>query len=249
MEFIPNQPIIFEDVPDSFALPFLQNDTVSFQFKRDICQSAENVVCNPDFSLETDLITNGNFNSGLTGWDYSGSDWAIFAGKATAVSTTPLSQLSLALTSGKFYKIKFTISGILTAAAVNFGGLGLIKTLVADGTYEIYPPAYISGDSDALRFLISEDGIQLDNISVYDVCWEIEDFEDGRFDINTGLCKTDNTVSSTASQNTLSATNTNYIITITLSNYVSGSITLNIGDASISGIAGNGVFTFVSENN
>ena len=63
-------------------------------------------------TLGAELITNGTFATGLSGWADSGSSWSWSAGTAlhTAGSVSTLSQ-SVSVTSGGTYQVQFTMSG------------------------------------------------------------------------------------------------------------------------------------------
>ena len=82
----------------------------------------------PDATYGSDLITNGTFNTDLSGWTVGGADWSWDAtGKAAHAATgaTTLSQLSATI--GQHYRVKFTIAKTSgTNVAVSFGGVALV---------------------------------------------------------------------------------------------------------------------------
>ncbi len=96
-------------------------------------------------------VTNGNFDTDLTGW--SGANWAWNAGGGdgyalhTAGSTTALTSTFTAV-SGQSYKVTFTVRNMTTGTVVP--GLGTSASIVsANGTYTEY---FVANSASALTF-------------------------------------------------------------------------------------------------
>ncbi len=91
--------------------------------------------------LGTELVTNGTFDSDLSGWT-AGANWSWSANKAlhTATSAETLSQ-NILVTSGKYYQIEFTFVRSAGDIKLNIDGIyfinyGTIKTYSGSGTYK-----------------------------------------------------------------------------------------------------------------
>ncbi len=87
-------------------------------------------------TLGTELVTNGNFATNLTGW--TGTNWSWSSGTAlhTAGATASLSQSSTAGVIGDTYKVEFTISAATVGSVrMYFGGVwGGLKSTNATHT-------------------------------------------------------------------------------------------------------------------
>lgn len=150
----------------------------------------ENVVLNGDYEeLGSELVTNGDFSSGSTGWENAfGGQWVISSGKATlavGVDGSYLRTVSNILTSGKSYKAVITTSGGLdsnnkvTIHASSDTG----QSIESDGTHT----KYFTADGTSFRFLgtATDRPISIDSVSVQQVDpndrwslgtgWSIED--------------------------------------------------------------------------
>ena len=118
--------------------------------------------------LGPELVTNGNFSNGATGWTL-GSGWTVVSGvaKKSTVGTANAVSQSVGVSANKFYRVLFTVSE-LTAGSVNvrLGGTATVNfSATANGTYSIVIP---SAGIDAFVYFYSGstfDGA-IDNISV-----------------------------------------------------------------------------------
>jgi len=251
IQFISNQPIIFQDVPNNFALPYLLNDTISFQYKKSLCQGSENLVCNPNFELGDNLIVNGNFSSGLANWIYADDTWELESGKAVCQTAfEQFYQQSIPITNDKYYKVSFEVSGIdgVVSGALSVSLGADLPAIVVDrnGSYFLYIQYDSSVNAGKLIFEASITGVSIDNVSIQETCWYISS---DKITIDNALCYLGDLFSATASQTILSAIATDYIVTLTIENYVSGLLSISVGDADITGLSGNGTFSFVANNN
>jgi hypothetical protein len=123
-----------------------------------------------------ELVTNGDFATD-TDWT-KGTGWTISGGAATVVApgstVTNLTQ-TIAITSGKTYKIEFTLSGATNLQDFDFilaNGDGADLTYTANGTYSIFKTMAASASVIQFRMSgISEtgDSVTIDNVSVREV--------------------------------------------------------------------------------
>ena len=85
----------------------------------------------------SELITNGDFSGGTTGWN-AGAGWSIGSGKASVdnASSTPLTQSGLAVITGKKYNVSFEISDYVSGGfQFQFGGSQVVGSVNANGVY------------------------------------------------------------------------------------------------------------------
>jgi hypothetical protein len=109
--------------------------------------------------LGPEVITNGNFSDGSTGWTSTGTGWAIGSGIATHTGTVSGDLTQASLTVGKTYKITATITG--TGATVYLGD----STNLGQQTGSFSAIATCAG-STTLRVRCPHDAVTIDNISV-----------------------------------------------------------------------------------
>jgi len=85
----------------------------------------------------SELITNGDFSGGNTGWSV-GAGWSIGSGKASVdnASSTPLTQSGLAVIIGKKYNVSFEVSDYVSGGfQFQFGGSQVVAAVSANGVY------------------------------------------------------------------------------------------------------------------
>jgi len=85
----------------------------------------------------SELITNGDFSGGNTGWN-PGAGWSIGSGKASVdnASSTPLTQSGLAVIIGKKYNVSFEVSDYVSGGfQFQFGGGQVVAAVSANGVY------------------------------------------------------------------------------------------------------------------
>ena len=127
-------------------------------------------------SYGTELVTNGTFDSDLSGWT-AGASWTWSDGKArdNVIASSPSSDLSqtISVTLGKVYAIRFDISGLSGGTPTAFWGGSTLVSVTADGSYEEYVVATASSHD----FLIkgSQALYYVDNVSVKEVLFDQPD--------------------------------------------------------------------------
>lgn len=91
----------------------------------------------PHATYGSELVTNGTFNTDLSGWTVGGADWSWVGGAATHAATGATTLRQLTVSTAAHYRVKFTIiktSGTSITAA--FGGVTLvIQTANSTGSY------------------------------------------------------------------------------------------------------------------
>lgn len=119
-------------------------------------------------SVGSELVTNGNFSVG-TGWTL-GAGWTISGGNAVygGAGNGNLNQ-NISATTGKFYKVEFTIVSITGGVRVGLGGITYTSFYTTTGQKTIY---INKTDGNALLyFQVQAAGnlISIDNVSVKEV--------------------------------------------------------------------------------
>lgn len=107
-------------------------------------------------TLGSELITNGSFGSGLSGWTDSGSTWSAVSGKArhTAGSASTISQ-NVSVSFGSTYQLEFVISG-RTAGSVSFnvGAVPVVDTGTTTSFTSSNQKSVIAGSSGSVAFSV-----------------------------------------------------------------------------------------------
>lgn len=115
--------------------------------------------------LGPELVTNGDFSSGTTGWTV-GAGWSVSGGAANAsVSSAVLSQNSV-FTSGKWYKLTFQQTFSTGSLQLRIAGAQNIGYFNSSGVITAYVYATVSG---ALEFNGTSLTTVIDNISVREI--------------------------------------------------------------------------------
>lgn len=160
IEFIPNQPIIFE--PDTqpcknndskqYNMLLQAGDLLHFQFKNDPCGSE--ILCQPEVT-GTDIIQNSAFTGGTTGWTLDGN-WtygAVLANTVTVQATASSAVMYQALASmttapqlGHPYKAVIYVYQYITGTLSVFMGDTLIGKVSSQGTHEFFITPSLVGD-------------------------------------------------------------------------------------------------------
>lgn len=144
--------------------------------------------------LGSELITNGDFSNGSTGWTL-GVGWNIDSGMANRISSASTSTIfQSAVTTGKMYKITFTVLNYVSGNILNDGASSpIIRS--SNGTYtEIYISRFAY-----VQFFASANFIgSIDNVSVKEVLSTATPILD--VDAYSGIIK--NKANSTAITNT-----------------------------------------------
>jgi hypothetical protein len=120
-------------------------------------------------TLGSELVSNGDFSNGGTGW-YVGGGWTVSSGAAsTAASFTDVLYQDITVVAGRTYQVAFDLSGVSGGGVLPslYGGTTVFgPTLTAEQRHVIHLVA-ASGNT-ALRFFksFSSAAFTLDNISV-----------------------------------------------------------------------------------
>lgn len=119
------------------------------------------------YTAPPNLITNGDFASGLSGWT-AGSDWSWAAGKAqdTGTNSDTRAELSqtLSTVSGATYRLTFTISNIAGGSpSVLLNGSNLVSSISTPGTITA---TFTGTGSDTLTWNGANATYVIDNVSV-----------------------------------------------------------------------------------
>ena len=141
-------------------------------------------------SYGTELVTNGDFSDGSTGW--TGSDWTISSGQATVTGTgvnknlygTPTSNAVV----GKLYQLSYevitssVVNGSFRAGAysgASFFGGSFLSLPVSVGTHKVNFIGAPSGAGSVLDFWLyasaSSGTLTIDNVSVKEVTFDESD--------------------------------------------------------------------------
>lgn len=115
-------------------------------------------------ALGSELITNGDFSNGATGWTL-GSETTVAGGKATIASTgaaSVLSQTPASFSAAKFYAVSFDATVRSGSAKLENSGGGTYVTIATTGRHN----CIVTGISQVIFNRITACSIDFDNISV-----------------------------------------------------------------------------------
>tara|TARA_A200000159_G_scaffold46696_1_gene42981 strand:+ start:254 stop:1294 length:1041 start_codon:yes stop_codon:yes gene_type:complete len=219
-----------------------------------------------------DLVTNGDFSNGTTGWSVLYGSISVSSGVLTLTedgsdAVTARVYQSIPVQQGKTYVVKASVSnatagtGVLTVAESIHALAGNPSASTANGDLVVYYTA----SSDSLVVAFSTSGstartVELDNVSVQEVGENL--VTNGTFDYDSGWTKgtgwtiSGGTASSDGSQTSayseLSqvlgvsvAVGDTFTVTYTVSNYGAGAMTSIFGNDAGTARIGNGTFTDV----
>ena len=216
---------------------------------------SDELVRNGDFSeLGPELIINGDFATD-SDWNKQ-PDWFIINGKAVAdlAINRYIAQnfSSGALTSGKVYKIVFTVSDYVTGnLKAQFSGGGSVQdiaTINSNGTYTFYKEAVNNATGFRFKGIASGGGFtgKIDNVSVKRVD------PDDDWILGTGWNFGDNKVvfdggaDAAVTQSPTVEPNTLYRVSFTVADRTTGSLQLRLGNSGVVDVtvSDNGNFSF-----
>ena len=146
IQFIDNQPIIFDSQLDTYSLCkadnsiqcayYTANDTIYAQWKQTSC-TGTNDLCNSLFdNTNANLISNGTFNTGTTGWTLAGGAAYDSVNDRVEINGGSLTQSGLGIAGGNICYISFDYGGATagTALTIQLGGTS-VATLTSGGSY------------------------------------------------------------------------------------------------------------------
>lgn len=159
IEFIPNQPIIFEadDQPcknnDSkqYNMLLQAGDRLHFQFKNDPC--GDELLCTPN-TLGTDIITNSGWDGSTTGWVLD-SEWTFEAvapntvtvnSTGSAVIYQPLANMVASPQLGNPYRVVIYVTQYVSGILSVFLGNTLVGKVSSAGSHIFYVTPSLVGD-------------------------------------------------------------------------------------------------------
>jgi hypothetical protein len=127
--------------------------------------------CKGGLVLGAELVANGDFSNGSTGWTEVGTGWSISGGAASAVNVTgfaAIGQTTPATVAGKFYQCRITVSGYTSGQVhIYAGSAGYSPAMSANGSY-----SFIIQASGTAGVWVRGDGNftgTVDNISVREI--------------------------------------------------------------------------------
>jgi hypothetical protein len=127
-----------------------------------------NAVISADPSTEgVELVTNGNFTGGATGWLF-GAGWAYGANNMVATSASGVLYTNIAHTIGKTYKVVVTLSNVTSGSlGMQIGGSDVTATIGnSNGTFTVY---FCPNSAGATYFFASNFSGIVDDISIKEV--------------------------------------------------------------------------------
>ncbi len=268
LEFIPNQPFIFEKPIGDY--PCLNNDPKHYaQLVQDgditcvqwILEECDEPICEPDMVMDPVGADELGAWSNTSGWTTTGSDNLSFVG-ANAVATSP-SQLSLSLTSNSIYRLKFDVDYLTANSTFYFQLLGTVNdssttVITESGSYEFYLTALSAGADLYLRFInplvakVPADTLSISNIELiqWTDCWQDEAPDDlptwsYSFDGANGKFCSLVTDSGDLINTTAFTTTGNYHgVTLVIDSCTQGGLEVYLGSVLLGTTSGNGSFEF-----
>lgn len=118
-----------------------------------------------DLELGDELLSNGGFDTDLTGWTPSDGDWSVSGGAAihTPGASATLTQ-DVTGVGEAVYVLEITVSGITAGSVQISDSENISKTITANGTYKAID--YLSLSTDTITISVSSDfDGQIDSIS------------------------------------------------------------------------------------
>jgi len=156
VEFIPNQPVIFEadDQPcknadtRQYNILLQSEDHLHVQVKNNPCGSEE--LCQP-LDSGTECLANTQFNSPASEWDFGG-DWTLGTNQiiVNTTSSAPLTQFSGDMVNpthlGYPYVVRVTVTDYVTGILNVFVGETLAGKISSNGTHTFFVHPTLIGD-------------------------------------------------------------------------------------------------------
>lgn len=250
----PGQPVIFgAEVTDcncgerNQCLLVEPNDPVYAQLQLQPCgtvdycntEIGDDLICNGSFDLGSELVTNGNFTGDADDWTL-GTNWAYSSNAACATASQAgqtLSQ-SIAITTGGYYRVEYTISTYTSGnVRVSLGGTNG-ATRSAAGTYTEFITAGATTTLSFERVSINFTGC-IDAVSVKLLdCWTFGSgwtYEDG-----TACC--DGSSNNLTQSNVIGGGTEAFLLTYTVSGYQAGSLLPILGGTNGTSVSADGTY-------
>lgn len=193
----------------------------------EVCNNelGDELICNGSFDLGPELVTNGTFDGNADGWTL-GTNWAYGTNNACATSADAGETLSqtIAITSGSFYYVTFTIENYSAGdIRAELGGT-TGTTRSADGTYTELIDAGAGTDIVFNNVGTDFTGCITDvSVRLLD-CWS----HDSGWTWTAGLMCGDG-AQNLAQEIAALVDFDDYQVTFTISDYVSGDLTVTLG--------------------
>jgi len=122
-------------------------------------------------NLGAELVSNGNFSSGSTGWITT--SWVVSGGAAEIINASDSIAQNVSLVAGRTYRVTYTVTSFSGTGGVRprfFGGTTVTGTTVSNaGTYSEYLVAVTGNTQVALASTTATCAVIIDNISVREV--------------------------------------------------------------------------------
>lgn len=265
LEFIPNQPFIFEELlPDQ---PCMNNDNRVYsqivQSNDNICVQQKMLPCDTEINCEPDMFASpaalGLSASLGSGWSsgggltsYSGSGGVV--GNATYTPSTPL-------VAGNVYQVDITIDSVTGVCAI-YVSLGLYTyptELNTAGVYTFYVIAQTTTDTMVFTMVSDADSagdtMVISNValSTFTTCWS-DSLDFGypafRFSFDTTtlqgkFCSINNLSVGQLTNTTAYTTDGNYHrVNLTITDCTAGGLEVILGGTYLGTTSGNGEFKF-----
>lgn len=262
LEFLPNQPIIFEKPIGDY--PCLNNDQRTYgQLMQDgdeLCmqwklQACNEPLCEPDMVM--DPVGSDELGAWTVGGGWSSASSTDIAFDGTGNPGGLCDQTLAGLTTGAAYILELnvtTYTGLVTYEVII--DLQTVYTIDAPGTYKIgftAPSASFGIAFNPLGTSTAGDQFVAESISLkqYTSCW-IDNLNSGlpswsySFDgANGKFCSLDETGGDLINTNAISAPGTYHAVELTVSDCTQGGVIITLGGLTMTGqTSGNGVFRF-----
>lgn len=250
----PDSPNNYQCGSERYCHPFQSGDTFFSQFYQTPCNESE--ITDPefdDYTLGSELITNGTFNINPVGsWTYD-PEWTWDAGNTEMDclngSGAVLYQTGLGMLAGNVYRISFDTTITNGEFVVLFGYGDPLQTqtpaITASGSYEFDLQFNATGFESITFYTANNFTGSVSNVSV-----KILNF--ASWDYNSSWILSDGEACHIVGEiGDLEETVANYIdpynyykVIFTVNNRTAGSITVNVSDATTGAITTNGTFTY-----
>jgi len=253
IEFIRNQPIMFEDDTDDtnvtynrdYGILAQQDDRLYVQMKQTACGA--DLLCGITDTVQT-LVQNGTFTGSATGWTL-GTGWSYGGDKVskTVGNTNVISQSAMPFVVGNTYLVTYTLTRTAGSIRVVLGdGAGATQGTIRNSS-GTYAESLVWNDTvdPIIQFLPDAAFVgDIDDVIVTNNAADCLDYSPTQWDYTgTLITHVSGTGAITLTPAVLSASGY-YRVDITVLNMTAGSLLLTIGDDVSNTITGNGIYSF-----